>query len=123
MMGELRMNTTAKQQVIKTDGAVRLKPTDELTSVAVRVRCKTKSRLEHLLRKANKDRLGKKVKIDDLILFALGLITDTHLADICSKTLSNKDRMELLYRKLSKEKRGITRDDFFGMLLDGKVNL
>ena len=117
------MNTTAKQQVIKTDGAVRLKPTDELTSVAVRVRCKTKSRLEHLLRKANKDRLGKKVKIDDLILFALGLITDTHLADICSKTLSNKDRMELLYRKLSKEKRGITRDDFFGMLLDGKVNL
>jgi mevalonate kinase len=117
------MKTTAIQEVIETDGATRQKATDEVTSVAVRIRCKTKSKLEHLLRKANKDRLGKKVKIDDLILFALGLITETHLEDICSKTLSNKDRMELLYRKLSKEKRGITRDDFFGMLLDGKIGL
>ena len=89
----------------------------------MRVRCKTKSRLEHSLRQANKDLFGKKVKVDDLILFALSLITDTHLADSCSKTLSNKDRMELLYRKLSKEKRGITRDDFLGMLLDGKIGL
>ena len=117
------MNTTAKREVIKTDGATRQKPTDKMTSVTVRVRCKTKSKLEHLLRQANKDHLEKKVKIDDLILFSLGPITDTHLADICRKTLSNRDRMELLYRKISKEKRGITRDDFFGMLLDGKVNL
>ena len=117
------MNTIAKQEVIKTDGSTCQTSMDEVTSVAVRIRCKTKSKLEHLLRKANKDRLGKKVKVDDLILFALGLITDTHLADICTKTLSNKDRMELLYRKLSKEKRGITRDQFFGMLLDGKVDL
>ena len=101
MMGELRMNTTAKQEVIKTDCAMRQKPKDKLASVAVRVRCKTKSKLEHLLRQANKDRLGKKIKIDDLILFALGLITDTHLADICTKTLSNKDRMELLYNNTS----------------------
>ena len=56
-------------------------------------------------------------------MFALGLIDDQHLADICSKTLSNKDRMELLYRKLAKEKRGITRDEFVGMLLDGKVTI
>ncbi len=68
------MKTTAIQEVIKTDGATRQKATDEVTSVAVRIRCKTKSKLEHLLRKANKDRLGKKVKIDDLILFALGLV-------------------------------------------------
>jgi hypothetical protein len=31
MMGELRVNTTAKLEVIKTDGAMRQKPKDELT--------------------------------------------------------------------------------------------
>ncbi|MEI8028019.1 MAG: hypothetical protein WCI18_16840 [Pseudomonadota bacterium] len=87
----------------------------------MRIRYKTKAKLEQLIRQANKERLGKKVKVDDLIMFALGLIDDQHLADICSKTLSNKDRMELLYRKLAKEKRGITREEFLGMLLDGKV--
>jgi len=112
------MYTEANQEVIKTKSGLRQNPTDEATSAAVRIRHKTKAKLEQLLRQANKDRLGKKVKVDDLIMFALGLITDQLLADICSKTLSNKDRMELLYRKLAKEKRGITRDEFVGMLLD-----
>lgn len=117
------MYAEANQEVIKTKSGLRQKPAKEATSVAVRIRYKTKAKLEQLLRQANKDRLGKKVKVDDLIMFALGLINDQHLADICSKILSNKDRMELLYRKLAKEKRGITRDEFVGMLLDGKVTI
>jgi len=117
------MYAEANQEVIKSKSASRQKPEDETTSVEVRVRHKTKSKLEQLLRQANKDRLWKKVKVDDLVLFALGLISDQHLAEICSKSLSNKDRMELLYRKLAKEKRGITRDEFVGMLLDGKVTI
>ncbi len=117
------MYAEANQEVTKTKSGLRQKPAEEVTSVAVRIRYKTKAKLEQLLRQANKDRLGKKVKVDGLIMFALGLINDQHLADICSKTLSNKDRMELLYRKLAKEKRGITRDEFVGMLLDGKVTI
>lgn len=115
------MYAEENQEVSKSKSGARQKPTDEATSSAVRIRHRTKVKLEQLLRQANKDRLGKKVKVDDLIVFAIGLITDQHLADIRSKTLSNKDRMELLYRKLAKEKRGMTRDEFFGMLLDGKV--
>jgi hypothetical protein len=124
MMGEMKMYAEANQEVTKTKSGLRQKPAEEATSAAVRIRYKTKAKLEQLLRQANKERFGKKVKVDDLVMFALGLINDQHLADICSKTLSNKDRMELLYRKLAKEKRGITRDEFVvGMLLDGKVTI
>lgn len=88
------MYADANQEVNKSKKETRQKSTADLTSVAVRIRHKTKSRLEQLLKQANKDRLGKKVKVDDLILFALDLLTDQHLAEICSKTLSNKDRLE-----------------------------
>ena len=64
-----------------------------MSSSAVRIRHKTKAKLEQLLRQANKDRLGKKIKVDDLIMFALGLITEQLLAVICSKMLSNRDRI------------------------------
>ncbi len=123
MMGEMNMYADANQEVSKSRRETRQKPAGDVTSVAVRIRHKTKGQLQQLLKKANKDRLGKKVKLDDLITFALGLITDQHLDEICSKTLSNKDRLELLYRKLSKEKRGMTREEFFGMLLDGKATI
>ena len=33
MMEDLRINTTAKREVIKTDGATRQKPNDKMTSV------------------------------------------------------------------------------------------
>jgi hypothetical protein len=51
----------------------------------------------------------------------LSLITDAHLATICDGTLSNKDRMELLYRRMSKERRGLTKEEFFGLLLGGNL--
>ena len=117
------MYAEANQEVTKGKNVPRQKTSDETSSVAVRIRHKTTVKIEQLLRKANKDRVVKKVKVDDLIWFALGVITDQHLAEICSKTLSNKDRMELLYRKLAKENRGMTREVFFGLLLDGNVGI
>jgi len=85
------------------------------------VRHETKAKLEQLLRRANKERLGRRVKPDDLIGFALSLITDAHLTTICDGTLSNKDRLELLYRRMSKERRGLTKEEFFGLLLGGNL--
>lgn len=114
------MHTQPNQEVIKTKKEMHQKTKTESTSSPVRIREKTKAKLELLLRQANKDRLGRKVKVDDLMMFALDLITEQHLTEICNKMLSNKDRMELLYRKIAKDKRGITRDEFIGMLLEGK---
>jgi len=50
-------------------------------------------------------------------------LNEAYLEQICDKVLTNKDRLELLFRKVAKEKRGITRDEFFGMLIDGKVTV
>jgi len=79
--------------------------------------------LDDLLRRANKQKLGRKVKTDDLICFCLNLLTDEHLEQICNTTLTNRDRMELLFRRVAKERKGLTRDEFFGLLIDGKVTI
>jgi len=87
------------------------------------VKQKTRDKMDDLLRRANKNKLGRKVKTDDLICFSLELVTDEHLTQICDKTLTNKDRLEILFRKASKDRKGLTRDEFFGLLLDGKVGI
>jgi hypothetical protein len=92
-------------------------------SSPIRIRQSTRGKLDDLLRRANKQKLGRKVKTDDLICFSLGLLTDEHLDQICNKTLTNKDRLELLFRRVAKERKGLTRDEFFGLLIDGKVTI
>jgi len=93
------------------------------TTAPIRVKQKTRDKMDDLLRRANKNKLGRKVKTDDLIFFSLELVTDEHLSRICDKTLTNKDRLEILFRKASKDRKGLTRDEFFGLLLDGKVGI
>jgi hypothetical protein len=51
----------------------------------------------------------------------LDLLTDAHLDEISAKLMTNKERVEILYRKLAKTRRGLTKDDFLGMLLEGKL--
>jgi len=100
---------------------IRHKRSGDASTSPVRVSPKTRGKLDQLLRQANKDRLGRRVKPDDIMAFALGLVTDEHLAMICNQTLSNKDRMEVLFRRIAKERRGLNREEFFGLLLDGKL--
>lgn len=114
---------TAKNKTVHGGGdEVMQKRGAAVSSAPVRIGHKTKAKLEQLLRQANRDRVGRKVKADDLIALSLGLITDEHIAEICDRTRSNKDRMELLFRKLSKERRGMSREEFLGMLLDGALS-
>ena len=109
------------QNVNVAEAQTNQKRKDEATSAPIRVHQKTKAKLEQLLKHAKKDKEGLKLKPDDLICFALGLIVDEHLTEICDKKLSNKDRIEQLFKKFSKEHRGATRDEFLGLLLEGKV--
>ena len=89
--------------------------------VPVRIRAGSKEKNDALLARINKDRVGRKVKADDLICFSVDLLTDAHMEEIGARLLSNKERLELLYRKLAKAKRGLSRDKFLGMLLAGQV--
>lgn len=115
---------TAKVQIGASSAAEVKQRREPIVSTSpVRIGQKTKAKLEQLIKQANKDRLGRKIKADDLIGLGLDLITDTQIAKLCDKTRSNKDRMEMLFRKLSKESRGMSRDAFLGMLLDGALSV
>lgn len=92
------------------------------TSVPIRVKQLTKNKLLQLLKRANKDRMGRRIKMDDILAYGVDLITDDHLADICNNALSNGDRLELLFKRILKEKSGLTKDEFLGMLLSGEIS-
>ena len=92
-------------------------------SSPVRLRAQSRAKLDALVARINEDRAGRRVKPDDLICYSLDLLTEQHLQEIGARLLSNKERIEILYSKLSKTKRGLSRDEFFGMLLEGKVTV
>jgi hypothetical protein len=89
----------------------------------VRLRAQSRAKLDALVARINKDRAGRRVKPDDLICYSLDLLTDQHLQEIGARLLTNKERIEILFSKLSKTKRGLSRDEFLGMLLEGKVTI
>ena len=91
------------------------------SSVPVRVSLDTKKRITSLLSRINKERIGKKVKPSELIDHALQLLTETQLKEIGEKSLSNRDRMELLFKQATKSKRNLSRDEFLGLLIEGKL--
>ena len=115
------MSETKNQKVTIGETKMKQSRVAPAATVAIRIRHKTKAKLEQLLRKANKDRSGRKVKADDLICVGLELVTDQHVAEICDKMLSNKDRIEMLFKAFSKERRGTTREEFLGALLNGEL--
>ena len=90
-------------------------------SSPVRIGAQSKGKLDALIVRINKDRVGRRVKPDDLICYSLDLLTDQHLQEIGARLLTNKERIEVLYSKLSKTKRGLSRDEFLGLLLEGKA--
>ena len=107
--------TSAKAKVNKSAKGIASSP--------VRLRAQSRAKLDALVARINKDRAGRRVKPDDLICYSLDLLTDQHLQEIGTRLLTNKERMEILYSKLSKTKRGLSRDEFLGMLLEGKVTI
>ena len=117
------MATNKLQNVANVESQVMQKRKGTASSAPIRVKQRTKAKLEQLLKQANKDRVGRSIKADDFIWCGLALIKDAHIAEICDKALSNKDRLELLFQKFSKERRGATREEFLGFLLEGKLTI
>ncbi len=90
----------------ETHSITKQKPKTDSASSPIRVRQSSRVKLDDLLRRANKQKLGRKVKSDDLSCFSLGLLTDEHLEQICSKTLTKGDRLELLFSSRCEGEKG-----------------
>jgi len=91
-------------------------------SSAIRLKQQTRDELDRVLTKVNTKELGKKLHPDDVIGYALKLVKDEHIPRIRDLSLSNEDRLEIIFRQHQRKKRSLTKDDFVGMLLDGKLN-
>jgi hypothetical protein len=89
--------------------------------VAIRVSAATKARLDALLSKVNDKEHGRRVKADTLMAFALDLVSDAHLQSLRDASLSNMDRLEILFQQHRKKRKALTKDQFVGLLISGKL--
>jgi hypothetical protein len=94
----------------------------QVSTVPVRVKRETKKRLLAELAKVNKKTYGRKVRMDALILRALDSLKDSDISALQESSLSNSDRLEMAYREHAKISGSLTKDEFLGRLLSGKVS-
>lgn len=85
--------------------------------VTLRIKKETKTISEDILKKANDKKTGKKVKPDDLIHFALGLVTTEHIKTIQKRSITHSDRKAALYQLYIQESGQSTWDDFEGFTM------
>ena len=80
------------------------------SSSPIRHQKQAKEKLNCLLNRANKNRVGRKIRGDDLIGYSLDPLTEEHLKDVVARRLTNKERIEFLCKHWSKTKRGLSRE-------------
>jgi len=88
----------------------------------VRLLKSTAKELKSMTLSLNKKPLGKKARIDDVIVKALSLLEEKHLEEIRESTLSNADKLELSYREYCKANGQISKDEYIGRLLANGSN-
>ena len=84
---------------------------------SIRVQLETQRKAERLLAVANKKRIGRKVKVDQLLNIALDLVTERHLQSLQEQSLTNEDRKELLRQKYIESRGQISKDEFTGFMM------
>ena len=90
-------------------------------TVVIRVQQSTKDKIDKILAVSNEKEFGRRVKADDLISFALDLVTDAHIQSLRDASLSNADRLEILFQQHRRKRKTLTKDQFIGLLISGKL--
>jgi len=88
----------------------------KVTSSAIRVSVETRKKLLTELVKINKKSLGKKVKMDALLLKLLSKLTAADVSELQEASLTGKDRMEQSYKAYCLKFGQLTMDDFLARL-------
>jgi hypothetical protein len=90
------------------------------TTVPIRISHGTRKLLQDIMDKANEKELGRRIKVDEVIAKGLSLICSDHISELIDNSLTNSDRVELLYMQYAKNK-NISKDAFLGKLLRGEL--
>jgi hypothetical protein len=77
--------------------------------------------LKKLKDKANKKEIGKRIRSEPIVKLGLSLIEPRHLESLQQSSVSNEDRVKALLRTQVEKKKSMTRDEFWGLLLAGKL--
>lgn len=84
---------------------------------SIRVQDVTQQKAEKILLAVNKKKYGRKVKLDDLVSFALDLVAQTDIETLQKSSFSNEDRKEQLRQKYIETRGQISKDQFTGFML------
>ena len=87
-----------------------------------RIKAETDRKLLAILKRLNSKEFGRKLRADDVIKLSISLLKDEHFKKLQDTTLTNTDRLELLYKQHSSKDKNITRDSFIGLVLAGKID-
>lgn len=83
----------------------------------IRISNNTKMLCSRISKIANQKKIGRKIKIDEILKLGLHLITDTEIKKIQNTSLSNEDRKEQLRQIYIKKIGPITKDEFTGFMM------
>src|ERR1700692_4653088 len=97
-----------------------LKTTQKLKSI--RISLENQKKAERFLALVNKKKVGRTVKIDQVLNIALDLLTDEHVKKLQDQSLSNEDRKELLRQKYIESRGPISRDEFTGFMMSAEFS-
>lgn len=84
---------------------------------SIRIGNETEKKLAKLLGMANKKKFGRKIKCDQILGLALGLVAEEHLQTLQDASLTNEDRKEQLRQFYISEIGPISKDAFTGFML------
>lgn len=88
---------------------------------SIRVRKDTRKRVLAELARINKKDFGKKVRTDELISLAVGLVAPEHFRVLQEASLSNADRLERDFRTYVAKHGPISKDEYLGKRLRGEI--
>lgn len=77
--------------------------------------------LQSIKDKINRKTHGRKIKDVEIILKGLSLITAEHIAELQSRTLSERDHLNIAHESFQKSNGKLSLDQFIGKLLKGEI--
>ena len=83
----------------------------------IRVNESISKKVDSLLQKANKKKVGKSIKPNELLALALDLINENHIKKLQEDSISHEERKEHLRLIYIKKKGQITKDLFTGFMM------
>ena len=87
-------------------------------TVPIRVHKEIARTIRRDLAKLNKKEFGRRIRVDDYVAKAISKLTDDDRRELQEATLSNADRLELLFRQQTKTGDSqISKEEFLGRLL------